>query len=295
MVVVGDAPVDAGLDHVVAEPADQKGERGLALEGIERLTLEEVRATVQDPAGLTLRGAVTRAAGLAHARRDLILEVEHVADVERRERGDAGQSVQVVDVVEVTSIAWRTLVDLVMPAESHVQEQLLLHEAAVELARDIVGRGVGQEVVAVEGLARPRGQREWSTGRESPRLTDRERRVAAASRRRARDCETHPVVRADEVGQLADELDRLLVREPALLAVGDERVGLVAVGVHLTGVLDVELPGVRVPGEARLDAGKEPEPVLDDVAAERRSKIADVEEVALAPDDRAGGGHRLRA
>jgi hypothetical protein len=182
-----------------------------------------------------------------------------------------------------------------VPPQSHVQEQLLFHEAAVELARDVVSRVVGQVVVRVEGLLGVGGNRERSASRERPGLAKGKRRIAPARRRSARDGHAHAVVRIDEVGQLADELERPLVREPALLAVGDQRVGLVTVGVHLTRVLDVELPRIRVPGEARLDAGEEPEPVLDDVAPERRSEVTDVVEVAFARDDGAGGRYRLCA
>jgi hypothetical protein len=176
-----------------------------------------------------------------------------------------------------------------------VEEQLLVHEAAVQLPAHVIGRVVREVVIGVEGLKGVGGDRERRPTGQHARNPDRERRVAATGGRRSGHGEAQAVIGVDEVRQLADELDRLLVREPPLLAVGNERVSLVPVGICLTGVLDVELPLVRVAGEARLDAREEPELVLDDVAAERRSEIADVVEVARAGDDGTCGGHRLGA
>src|SRR5262249_27117178 len=293
MVVVGEAPLDTGLDHVVTERGDQIGDGRLPLIRIQQLALEEVVPTVQGPGGLALRRAVTAAARLAHARWDLILEVEHVADVERRERRFSCTLYKFVNVVETIPDTWRPLIDLVVPAEPHVEEQPLVEEAAVQLPAHVIGTVVGEVMVRVEGLQSESTEREWSAALKHAGHPDRVRRVAATGGRRSGHGDAHPVIGIDEIGQFADELDRLLVSEPSLLAVGDERVRLVPVSIRLAWVLDVELPFVRVTGEARLDAGEEPKSVLDDVATERRSEITDVVQVTSPGDDRARRGHRL--
>src|SRR5262249_33355165 len=110
---------------------------------------------------------------------------------------------------------------------------------------------------------------------------------------RSGDGNAHPMIGVDEVGPLADELDRLLVSESPLIAVGNERVGLVSVSIRLTRVLDVELSDAPAAGYARLDGRTAPESGRDDAAAERRSEVTDVVEVTGAGDGCARGGHGL--
>src|SRR5262249_2022865 len=176
--------------------------------------------------------------------------------------------------------------------QANFEEKLLVEEGAVQLGVHVVGRVVREVVVAVEGLLSEPPDVEGSARGESEG-TDREGCIPPAAGRRPDDGEADPVVLIDEVGELADELVRLLVGEAALLAVRDERVGLVPLGVRLAKVLDVELPLVRVASEARLEPDEEPKLVLQDVAAERRSEVGDVVEVARSGDDRTGGRYRL--
>src|SRR5262249_62403283 len=125
------------------------------------VALVEVGAAITEPAGLALGGAVAGAAGLTHTRRDLVFEVEDVAVEERDKRRDAGEGLEIVDVVEPAPIARRPFVDLMVPADTQVEQQPLVEEAAVELAADVVRRVVGEVVVRVEreaGVAR-RGER----------------------------------------------------------------------------------------------------------------------------------------
>src|SRR5262249_59434791 len=96
----------------------------------------------------------------------------------------------------------------------------LVEEAAVQLPAHVIGTVVGEVMVRVEGLQRESTQREWSAALKHARHPDRVRRVAATGGRRSGHGDAHPVIGIDEVGQFADELDRLLVSEPSLLAVG---------------------------------------------------------------------------
>src|SRR6516165_2984638 len=81
------------------------------------------------------------------------------------------------------------------------------------------------------------------------------------------------MVRGGLDGELADVVPGVLVAEAALGGVRD---------VGVAG--PVERPkasGVRVAGGRVLDAGEEPQPVLDDVAAEGRADVANVGELPV--------------
>src|SRR5262249_19475168 len=116
------------------------------------------------------------------------------------------------------------------------------------------------------------------------------------------DRDADPVVGVDQEGELPDVIDGVLGAEPALLSTGDGVVDrLTGVGVEdeVARTVHPRLlvgPLVAVALRGVLGAGKEPQPVLDDVPAQGGAEVVDVVELAGAEDHRlpAGGGQRTR-
>src|SRR5262249_1298735 len=125
--------------------------------------------------------------------------------------------------------------------------------------------------------------------------------VPTAAGRSPGDRHAEPVVAGDEVGELPDEVDGLLRPESPALPSGDRVVdGLTGDRVvdEVARTVDPRLlvrAGVGVALGGVLDAGEEPELVLDDVPGQRRAQVPDVVEVARAEDGRGAAGDGQRA
>src|SRR4030095_7246538 len=250
--------------------------------------LYEARSTDDVPGEAALGIGEWARAGLPHCRRYLRIQPGDVLEIGRAgdQRRSAGE-LSLLTGIELAAVSGDALVELVGPAESHVEQQPLVEEAAVELGTDVERVVLGREIEDVErgagigsGVGRvacleEAGRAEWV----SP--------APAAGSGRAGHRHAQAVVAGDEEGQLPDEVDGLLGPEPTAVSSLDGVVDGLArrgVGDEVAAAVDLGLlvvAGVGVPLLGILDAGEEPQLVLDDVAAQGGAEVPDVVEIEI--------------